>query len=462
RIRPPSDPASAPAGIRGLLPPPEHDKYLWRVSVKRGREEALAFTLFNKAIASGSKVSSVTGRLSTPGWIYVETKDLKDVQELCTDVIDVHVKKIVSIPSKDAPSILREVPYTYPRLGDWVRVTRDHLYKGDLAWVLAKVDNVTYDLLVVPRVELFPPKRKRKGIRSERPPRSRLDFGKLVDLNIGVTKAHVAPQNDLPHFSEPRPRIPTNIIGDYDTESKLPLIVDFYLRRHRYVEGYRVLRTQHFKLALPTAQDLDMFADCPLISTTIIANARLMLDALRLQSGDPVKVIEGDTRGAVGHVVDVDANLSRATIALLEGPTVDVSLDVLRKTLSIGDSVCVVEGNHAGFTGWIVSITVNTVHVFDDRTGEAIEVAPHQLIFYEEKKTIYKTTGSVNRPIPQGQSPNERFVGREVKIIRGPFKDYEGRIKNTERGDVLNVEIQATMQQRQFSMEDLAHLLKFD
>ncbi|KAG6822301.1 hypothetical protein H0H92_014391, partial [Tricholoma furcatifolium] len=219
RIRPPSDPASAPAGIRGLLPPPEHDKYLWRVSVKRGREEALAFTLFNKAIASGSKVSSVTGRLSTPGWIYVETKDLKDVQELCTDVIDVHVKKIVSIPSKDAPSILREVPYTYPRLGDWVRVTRDHLYKGDLAWVLAKVDNVTYDLLVVPRVELFPPKRKRKGIRSERPPRSRLDFGKLVDLNIGVTKAHVAPQNDLPHFSEPRPRIPTNIIGDYDTES---------------------------------------------------------------------------------------------------------------------------------------------------------------------------------------------------------------------------------------------------
>ncbi|KAG6824775.1 hypothetical protein H0H92_005849, partial [Tricholoma furcatifolium] len=278
RIRPPSDPASAPAGIRGLLPPPEHDKYLWRVSVKRGREEALAFTLFNKAIASGSKVSSVTGRLSTPGWIYVETKDLKDVQELCTDVIDIHVKKIVSIPSKDAPSILREV---------------------------------------------------------------------------------------------------------------------------------------------------HMFADCPLISTTIIANARLMLDALRLQSGDPVKVIEGDTRGAVGHVVDVDANLSRATIALLEGPTVDVSLDVLRKTLSIGDS---------------------------------IEVAPHQLIFYEEKKTIYKTTGSVNRPIPQGQSPNERFVGREVKIIRGPFKDYEGRIKNTERGDVLNVEIQATMQQRQFSMEDLAHL----
>ncbi|KAG6808681.1 hypothetical protein H0H92_003266 [Tricholoma furcatifolium] len=459
RIRAPSDPAFAPAGITGLLPPPEHDKYLWRVSVKRGREEALAFTLFNKALTTGIKVSSVIGRLSTPGWIYIEMKDFKDVQQLCTDVIDIHVNKIVSIPSKDAPSILREVPFTYPKLGEWVRITRDHLYKGDLAWVVAKVDNVTHDLLVVPRVELYPPKRKRKGIPSERPPQCRLEFGKLVDLGIqGVTKAHVAPQNDLPHFSEPRSRIPTNIIGDYDTESNLPLIVDFILRRHRYIEGYRVLRTQHFKPAIPTAQELDMFTECPLISTTIMANARLMLDALRLQSGDPVKVIDGDTRGAVGHVMDIDASRSQATVALLDGPMVDISLNILRKTLSIGDSVCVVEGNYAGFTGWIVSITANTVHVFDDRTGEAIEVAPHQIIFYEEKKTIYKTQGTIHKPIPRGQSPNERFVGREVKIIRGPFKDYEGRVKNTERGDVLNVEIQATMQQRQFRMDDLAHL----
>ncbi|KAG6807278.1 hypothetical protein H0H92_008149, partial [Tricholoma furcatifolium] len=459
RIRAPSSPVSAPAGITGLLPPPEHDKCLWRVSVKRGREEALAFTLFNRAIATDSKVSSVIGRLSTPGWIYIEAKDLKDVQQLCTDVIDIHMNKIVSIPSKDAPSILREVPYTYPKLGDWVRVTKGRLYKGDLAWVLARVDNLTHDLLVVPRVELFPPKRKRNGIPFVRPPQCRLEFGKLVDLNVGVTKANVAPQNDLPHFSEPRRRIPTNVLGDYDTETGLPLIVDFYLRRHRYVEGYRVLRTQDFKLAMPTAQELAMFTECPLISTTIIANARLMLDALRLQSGDPVKIIDGDTRGAIGHVIDIDANLSRATIALLEGPAVDVSLDVLRKTLSVGDSVCVVEGNYAGFTGWIVSITVNTVHLFDDRTGEAIEVAPHQLIFYEEEKTIYKTRpGPAPRAIPRVQSPNERFVGREVKIIRGSFKDYEGRVKNTERGDVLNIEIQATMQQRQFSMADLAHL----
>ncbi|KAG6821998.1 hypothetical protein H0H92_015754, partial [Tricholoma furcatifolium] len=54
-------------------------------------------------------------------------------------------------------------------------------------------------------------------------------------------------------------------------------------------------------------------------------------------------------------------------------------------------------------------------------------------------------------------NPHQRFVGREVQVIEGPFKDYHGLVKNTERGDVLNVELQATLQQRQFTLKQLAH-----
>ncbi|KAG6822457.1 hypothetical protein H0H92_013816, partial [Tricholoma furcatifolium] len=59
-------------------------------------------------------------------------------------------------------------------------------------------------------------------------------------------------------------------------------------------------------------------------------------------------------------------------------------------------------------------------------------------------------------PVAQ-QNPHQRFVGREVQVIEGQFKDYYGIVKNTERGDVLNVELEATLQQRQFTLRQLAH-----
>ncbi|KAG6808388.1 hypothetical protein H0H92_004298, partial [Tricholoma furcatifolium] len=100
-----------PDSIVPLIPRPSHDKFLWRVAVKvsglgylayasthsylqRGREEALAFILYSKAMKGNFKVKSVVGRVSCPGWIYIEAKNLIDVQQICEEVRDIHIRKI--------------------------------------------------------------------------------------------------------------------------------------------------------------------------------------------------------------------------------------------------------------------------------------------------------------------------------------------------------------------------------
>ncbi|KAG6807473.1 hypothetical protein H0H92_007346, partial [Tricholoma furcatifolium] len=146
------------------------------------------------------------------------------------------------------------------------------------------------------------------------------------------------------------------------------------------------------------------------------------------------------------------------------------------------DEVSVVDGLHQGFIGWIVAISAEGVNLFNHATGEAVMVAPHQVAFYEPPKTIFTqtkpdiqqappdfhfskmTAHDVAPPPPvmlppvHVQNPHQRFVGRHVSIIHGPFKDYRGVVKNTERGDLLNVELQVqSMIQRQFDLKDLAH-----
>ncbi|KAG6805234.1 hypothetical protein H0H92_016156, partial [Tricholoma furcatifolium] len=108
-----------PDSIIPLLPRPSAEKYLWRVAVKRGREEALAFTLYSKTLRGSYNVRSVVGRVSCPGWIYVEAKDLIDVQKLCEEVRDIHIRKIIQVPHEQAHTVLVETPFSYAKPGDW-------------------------------------------------------------------------------------------------------------------------------------------------------------------------------------------------------------------------------------------------------------------------------------------------------------------------------------------------------
>ncbi|KAG6819707.1 hypothetical protein H0H92_002073, partial [Tricholoma furcatifolium] len=108
-----------------------------------------------------------------------------------------------------------------------------------------------------------------------------------------------------------------------------------------------------------------------MINPTLITSTEELLSMLRLQVDDPIKITAGQSHGAVGRVLDVRQELSIARVELVDGVEVDIPFQDLRKLLAVGDEVCVVEGLHVGFTGWVVGIEAGKVHLFDHRTGEA-------------------------------------------------------------------------------------------
>ncbi|KAG6805918.1 hypothetical protein H0H93_003837, partial [Arthromyces matolae] len=95
------------------------------------------------------------------------------------------------------------------------------------------------------------------------------------------------------------------------------------------------------------------------------------LERLRLEKDDPVIVTKSQLKGSLGIIASVDVNASIATVSLFDYPE-PVTLPVadLRKNLSIGDLVQVVDGVEQGKIGWIIALTDGEVTVWDHSTSQ--------------------------------------------------------------------------------------------
>ncbi|KAG6825626.1 hypothetical protein H0H92_003016 [Tricholoma furcatifolium] len=371
-----------PDSIIPLIPRLSHDKFLWCVAVKCGREEALTFILYSKAMQGNFKVKSIVGR----------------------------------VPHEQAISPLKETPFSYCKGGDWVCVMEPKLYCGDLGWVLKAVCGLSMNILVIPRLVFPPPphKRKAKGKQKAdvpkkkplRPPQHLINMKSMIALG----EPHITNANHWVHAPD---------IAQHPKNSEKRCIRS----RREYVNGFAVLITCNYVPTIPKRHELDIFKELTIISPSVIVSTEELLDALRFSVDDPIKVIRGQAAGAIGRIAEVDHGQSIAT------------------------------------------------------------VAPHQVAFYEPLKTIYTQTAPDTRQAPKDfhfskmtvqdvvpapsvelpplhiKNPHQRFVGRQVAIIHGPFKDYRGVVKNTEQGDLVNVELQVlSMIQHQFNLKDLAHV----
>ncbi|KAG6914015.1 hypothetical protein DXG01_002924, partial [Tephrocybe rancida] len=100
----------------GLEPLPP--ALLYRVRVKEGYEETAAMVLGNKLLTVGThfapSVKSIIGRISCPGWVFIES-NRADASKLFVN---------------DLQQYLHE-PLVVPKEGDWVRLTSPPLYHGE-------------------------------------------------------------------------------------------------------------------------------------------------------------------------------------------------------------------------------------------------------------------------------------------------------------------------------------------
>ncbi|KAG6912210.1 hypothetical protein DXG01_016370, partial [Tephrocybe rancida] len=135
-----------------------------------GYEETAAMVLANKLLMAGThfapSVKSIIGRVSCPGWIFIES-DGADASKLCANVSDVYPRHIHPIV-EDLQQYLHE-PLIAPKEGDWICLNSPPLYHGNLAYVRVYNDTSAdclmmewknpggegADILVMPRVERY-------------------------------------------------------------------------------------------------------------------------------------------------------------------------------------------------------------------------------------------------------------------------------------------------------------------
>ncbi|KAG5633539.1 hypothetical protein H0H81_007006 [Sphagnurus paluster] len=107
--------------------------------------------------------------------------------------------------------------------------------------------------------------------------------------------------------------------------------------------------------------------------------------------GDPVKIISGELRGALGNIKSLSDREANVKIQD-EDVTVSIPLEALRKDMRIGDEVLVTGGALIGLTGWVVSVDGEALQIYVRKLAKQFSVISHQVICY--KGVIKSSTDS--------------------------------------------------------------------
>ena len=144
-----------------LLLPSVEDPSIWGVKCKPGKEKEVVFGLMKRIEERppGSrkpvKIISAFERGGTmSGYVYIEARRQADVSEALEDMSNVYPRsKMVLVPVKEMPDLLRVTKSEELAVGGWVRIKRGR-YQGDLAQ-LEEVETNGLDVTVrlVPRLE---------------------------------------------------------------------------------------------------------------------------------------------------------------------------------------------------------------------------------------------------------------------------------------------------------------------
>ncbi|KAG6914706.1 hypothetical protein DXG01_015837 [Tephrocybe rancida] len=111
------------------------------------------------------------------------------------------------------------------------------------------------------------------------------------------------------------------------------------------------------------------------------------------------RVLEGEAQVAAGVIT---ALVENEAIVKIENGTLDmvVSVDVLRKHISIGDEVNVVLGPQQGMRGWVTSIKEDLLSVYDHRNAQLVDVLSHCITFVHAPMLMGSRVASTGPTLP--------------------------------------------------------------
>lgn len=218
--------------------------------------------------------------------------------------------------------------------GTWVRVHKRGRYYGDLG-VMTQVggelgDDVA-EVVLVPRIQ-------QPGHHS-RPPRALFDESTIKNL---YPIRSIRRRDDFYEFKN-------NLFS-----------TDGYLYQNIDIDH---LTTQ---VVDPTEGEVLLFGKS--VDATVKGLYDTEMKKCRLRINDRVQVHSGELRGQTGYVVAID-NLGFVSIQEeLTSDIFDAPGDEVEKFFLLGDAVRILDGNHEGTCGFIVSLDGDTAELFDPKS----------------------------------------------------------------------------------------------
>lgn len=361
-----------------LLLPSVDDPSIWGVRCKPGKERDVVFAIQKRmeqrppGSRNGLKIISAFERGKTmSGYVYVEARRQAEVLEGLDGLLDVYPKtKMVLVPVKEMPELLRVKKSEELNPGEWVRIKRGK-YQGDLA----QIEEVETNGLEV-TVRLIP----------------RLDYGLNEDTTApaDVKRKRFGPAN--PTAARPPQRLFSEAEANkkhkkYVTSTSTLAGRSWNYFGETYVDGFLIkdMKIQHLitKGVNPRLEEVTMFARGAEDGTTNLDLASLATtlknvnpeDAYR--PGDLVEIYRGEQQGVIGRTVSAHGDIVtlEVTEGALQGQNVDAPLKTLRKRFREGDHVKVIGGSrYQNELGMVVQVKGDSVTILSDMSMEEITV----------------------------------------------------------------------------------------
>lgn len=259
-----------------------------------------------------------------------------------------------------------------------MRLTKG-LYKGDIAFVTRTSLSLLIDVLVLPRVTYEPS--PKKGVTTS---------VTLADLKEDSNFARdYNPNREL--WKKWGPDRPSQSVFNTDlAKQRFPRAFQWKSPFSLFKgilydqDGYAILKALDTDRYIPedavlSAEEYNLFSACSSISAEVREKTAKQITSRSFRLHDAVKVVDGDSRGLFGRIIDLRENEADLFLPL-DGQTSTIPLTSLRKDLRVGDEVRVESGSHRGVTGWVVNKDDESVWLFNHETGIEVRLLP--LSFY--------------------------------------------------------------------------------
>ena len=369
-----------------LLLPSVEDPSIWGVKCKPGKEREIVLSIMKRIeervlTKNPLPIISAFERGGTMiGYVYVEARKQADITNALDGLSNVYPRtKMVLVPIKEMPDLLRVTKTEQLRPGGYVRLKRGK-YAGDLAQIDdVETNGLEVSLRIVPR----------------------LDYGLNEDANAPMidngVKGDVQKrkrQNAL-GLTNPAARPPQRLFSDVEAKKKHSKYLQMstldrkswtYLNE-TYMNGFLIkdFKIQHLTTqnVNPTLEEVTKFTAGAedgtenLDLTALAASLRNNTGNDSYLPGDMVEVYEGEQQGVMGKAVSVRGDIVTMSVVTgeLQGQRIEVPIKGLRKRFQEGDHVKVIGGSrYRDEVGMVVRIKEDTVTILSDLSMQEITV----------------------------------------------------------------------------------------